>query len=96
VGGSGRRRTEPLSYAAVVKLFQRHCQHLHIRAPWITPHALRHTHATQMWEGGMRELSLQKRLGHASPDSTRLYTRVSDATVVAEYQQALGGRENKP
>jgi hypothetical protein len=43
-----------------------------------------------MWEGGMRELSLQKRLGHASPESTRIYARVSDPVVVAEYQHALG------
>jgi integrase len=95
VGGKGTRCNEPLSYSALVKIFQRRCQQLNIRAPWITPHALRHTHATQMWEGGMRELALQKRLGHASPESTRLYTRVSDATVVAEYLQALGGKEKK-
>jgi len=46
-----------------------------------------------MWEGGMRELSLQKRLGHASPESTRRYTRVSDAVVVAEYLRAIGQAE---
>jgi integrase/recombinase XerD len=38
----------------------------------------------------MRELTLQKRLGHASPESTRVYTRVSDPVVVAEYRAALG------
>jgi len=43
-----------------------------------------------MWEGGMRELALQKRLGHASPESTRVYTQVSDPIVVAEYRRALG------
>jgi integrase len=48
------------------------------------------THATRMWEGGMRELTLQKRLGHASPESTRIYTQVSDPIMVAEYQRALG------
>lgn len=48
------------------------------------------THATRMWEGGMRELTLQKRLGHASPESTRLYTQVSDPMVVADYRRALG------
>jgi integrase len=46
-----------------------------------------------MWEGGMRELALQKRLGHASPESTRVYTQVSDSTVVAEYRRALGQEE---
>jgi integrase len=93
VGGHGHRRTEPLGYHALVKLFARHCEKLGIREPWVTPHALRHTHATRMWEGGMRELALQKRLGHASPESTRLYTRVSDPAVVAEYRRALGQPE---
>jgi integrase len=95
VGGRGKRHGEPLSYHALVKLFERHCERVGIRTPWITPHALGHTHATRMFEGGMRELTLQKRLGHASPASTRLYTRVSDAEVVADYQLALGKEETK-
>ena len=90
VGGRGRCRAEPLSYAALVRMFARACERGGFRAPWVTPHALRHTHATRMWEAGMRELTLQKRLGHASVEATRLYTRVSDASVVAEYRQALG------
>jgi integrase len=93
VGGQGKRRLEPLGYHALVKLFERHCERVGIREPWVTPHALRHTHATRMWEGGMRELALQKRLGHASPESTRVYTQVSDPTVVAEYRRALGQEE---
>ena len=55
VGGHGTKRREPLSYAALVRLFQRRCDALSIRQPWVTPHALRHTHATRMWEGGMRD-----------------------------------------
>ncbi len=38
----------------------------------------------------MRELTLQKRLGHASPEATRIYTRVSDPEVLADYRRALG------
>ena len=90
VGGSGARRAEPLSYAALAKLFARACERAGVREPWMTPHACRHTHATRMWEGGMRELALMRRLGHASPESTRIYTRVSDPAVVAEYRRALG------
>lgn len=90
VGGQGKRRHEPLGYHALVKLFERHCERLGIRNPWVTPHALRHTHATRMYEQGMRELTLQKRLGHASPASTQVYTQVSDPVVVEEYRRALG------
>jgi integrase/recombinase XerD len=90
LGGVGKHREEPLSYAGLARMFARACERADIREPWMTPHALRHTHATRMWEAGMRELTLQRRLGHASPESTRIYTRVSDAVVVAEYRRALG------
>jgi integrase/recombinase XerD len=90
VGGRGGSRAEPLSYDAVVRLFARRMAALGLRTPQTTPHALRHTHATAMWERGMRELTLQKRLGHASPESTKVYTRVSDEAVLAEYTRALG------
>ncbi len=95
VGGRGKNRHQPLSYHALAKLFARYCERLGIREPWKTPHALRHTHATKMWEGGMRELALQKRLGHASPESTRIYTQVSDPAMVAEYNKALGRETEK-
>lgn len=93
VGGNGKRRMEPLGYCALVRMFARRCEALGIREPWVTPQALRHHHATRMWEGGMRELALQKRLGHASPESTRIYTRVSDPSMVAEYNRALGKKD---
>lgn len=92
VGGGGVRREEPLSYQALARGFARRLERLGIRAPEKTPHALRHTHATAMWESGMRELALQKRLGHASPESMRIYTRVSDDLVVADYDAALKQR----
>ncbi|GAA2215158.1 tyrosine-type recombinase/integrase [Nonomuraea monospora] len=92
IGGRGKRRHEALSYDGLVRMFSRACTRAEIREPWVTPHACRHTHATRMWDGGMRELTLQKRLGHASPESTRIYTRVSDPAVVAEYNRALGQR----
>ena len=81
-----------LRWYALVRLFARACQRAGIRQAWVTPHALRHTHATRMWEGGMRELTLQRRLGHALVESTRVYIRISDPVVVADYRRALGCR----
>jgi integrase/recombinase XerD len=89
VCGSGKRATEPIGYAALAKLFERRKKDAGLFDPWITPHALRHTHATKLWEGGMRELALQKRMGHASFESTRGYTRVSDAMMIEDYHRAL-------
>ena len=43
-----------------------------------------------MFEGGMRDLTLMTRLGHASPDSTKIYTRVGDPEVVNDYRRAIG------
>jgi integrase len=90
VVGAGPRRGQPLSYDGLVRMFARCAERAGIRQPWVTPHSLRHTHATRMWEAGMRELTLQRRLGHASAESTRRYTRVSDSQVVSEYRTALG------
>jgi integrase len=64
IGGRGKRRLEALSYDGLVRMFTRATTRAGIRTPWVTPHACRHTHATAMWEGGMRELTLQKRPGH--------------------------------
>jgi integrase/recombinase XerD len=89
VGGQGGRRCEPLGYDALVKSFRRRLRRSGLDYGWITPHVLRHTHATRLWEGGMRELALQKRLGHASLEATRVYTRVSDAGMLADYHRAL-------
>lgn len=96
VGGHGTRSCEPLSYDALVRMFARRLSQLGLRAPEKTPHALRHTHATLMWEAGMRELALQRRLGHASPESTRIYTRVSDSRVHDEYRAALDAFQRTP
>lgn len=90
VGGNSQRRLEPLGYDALVRMFARAAERAGVREPWLTPHSLRHTHATRMWDQGMRELALMRRLGHASPDSTSIYTQVSDPAVVAEYRRALG------
>jgi integrase len=90
VGGKGKRRCEPLGYDGMVRMFARAAERAGVRDAWLTPHSLRHTHATRMFQGGMRELTLMTRLGHATPESMKVYTRVSDPDVVKDYRQAIG------
>jgi integrase/recombinase XerD len=42
----------------------------------VTPHCLRHTYATHLIQGGASVRHVQKLLGHASLQSTTIYTRV--------------------
>lgn len=89
IGGRGARRDHALSYDGLVRLFQRAATRAGVREPWLTPHSLRHTHATRMAELGMRELTLMRRLGHAHPDSTKVYVRLTDHQVRDDYRTAL-------
>jgi integrase len=51
IGGRGTRRLEALSYDGLVRMFSRACTRAGIREPWVTPHALRHTHALYQSNG---------------------------------------------
>lgn len=89
LSAKGNTKGQPLSYQGIYTIVKYHCKKLNLSSEMFTLHRLRHTHATNLYENGMNLLSLQKRLGHASPQTTQIYTSISDEKLKEEYRETI-------
>lgn len=78
---SGRRLTAESILKIVIKYGER------VGLEGLHPHLLRHCCATHMLEAGACLVWIQQFLGHASTESTDLYTRVSPEEMKREYRR---------
>lgn len=72
-------QSQPMDESGVQKAFKAALQKSGIQKA-ATPHTLRHSYATHLLEAGLNLRQIQSYLGHASPQTTAIYTHLTQSS----------------
>ena len=89
VNSKGKRITP----RGIQKLMDRIAEDANISKKRLSPHVLRHNFATGLLERGADIVSIQRLLGHANIQTTRVYLEINDQTLREVYTRAQSNLE---
>ncbi|WP_392889957.1 tyrosine-type recombinase/integrase [Eubacterium limosum] len=76
------QKMKPISARTILSMIKRTADKAGLNADEISPHVLRHTAASLMYEGGADILSLQKILGHENVSTARIYPHPDEERII--------------
>lgn len=76
----GEEEGKPYNATSIRQFLKRSCQAAGIQKH-VTPHTLRHSYATHLLENGVDVRYIQELLGHSRPETTMIYTHVTERKI---------------
>lgn len=89
VSHSKANKGQPLSRNAVEAMFKEIDEASNVKYFKLTPHALRHTHASELQNIGVDINIIKDRLGHSSIETTSQYAKPSVETLIKAHERYL-------